>query len=143
MAEIKALSQKEFSNIASKLPFNETLLTKDYYLTIILYLIKDIGGIYLKGGTALQKTFLNYSRLSEDIDLTLTRDIKEVIKEITEILNQSQFFEKITKDKDVEGFTRLIVHYKGFSNEDESMKSDTSTKKTFQIFLCKLWLKKK
>ncbi len=118
MAEIQALSHKEFSNIASKLPFNEALLTKDYYLTIILYLIRDIGGIYFKGGTALQKILLNYSRLSEDIDLSLTRDIKEVIKEITKLLEESNFFEKIAKDKDVEGFTRLIVHYKGFSNEE-------------------------
>ena len=117
MAEIKKLTVDEFKDIASKLPFNEIILDKDYRLTFILYLIKDVKGIYFKGGTALQKIFLNYSRLSEDIDLTVTNDIKEVIKEIKDILEKNDF-EKITKDKDVEGFTRLIIHYKGFSNEN-------------------------
>lgn len=32
---------------------------------------------------------------------------------------QNTFFNKITKDKDVEGFTRLVVHYKLFHEEDK------------------------
>lgn len=118
MVEIKKLTNDEFSDLASKLPFNSIVLTKDYYVTAILYLIKDIEGIYLKGGTALQKIFLSYSRLSEDADFTLTEDVEEVREEIISILEKSKLFEKITKDKDVKGFTRLVVHYKGFSDED-------------------------
>lgn len=118
MAEIKKLTNDEFRDIASKLPFNNIVLAKDYYITAILYLIKDMGGMHFKGGTALQKIFLNYSRLSEDADFTLTKDIGEIKRKIVNILDKSGLFEKITKDKDVEGFTRLVVHYKGFSNEE-------------------------
>ena len=118
MVEIKKLTNDEFNDLASKLPFNSIVLTKDYYVTAILYLIKDIEGIYLKGGTALQKIFLSYSRLSEDSDFTLTEDVEEVKEEIISIFEKSKLFEKTTKDKDVKGFTRLVVHYKGFSDED-------------------------
>jgi len=118
MAEIKKLTVNEFKDMASKLPFNGIVLCKDYYVTAILYLIKGIDGIYFKGGTALQKIFLSYSRLSEDADFTLTKNIGEIKRKILSILEKSRLFEKITKDKDVKGFTRLVVHYKGFSGED-------------------------
>ena len=118
MAEIKKLTNEEFKDVASKLPFNAIVLTKDYYVTATLYLIKDIEGVYFKGGTALQKIFLSYSRLSEDIDFTLTKDIAEVKEKMINILEKSGLFGKITKDKDVAGFTRLVAHYKGFSDED-------------------------
>jgi len=59
MAEIKKLTNDEFNDISSKLPFNSIVLTKDYYVTLILYLIREVDGIYFKGGTALQKIFLN------------------------------------------------------------------------------------
>ena len=118
MDEIKKIDFDLINEIAVKQGFESNLMLKDFYLTAILYLIRDIKGIYFKGGTAIHKIFLNYARLSEDVDLTLTRNIKEVIKEITKILEGSGLFEKITKDKDVEGFTRLVAHYKGFSNED-------------------------
>lgn len=117
LSAIKKLTSDEFKDIASQLPFDNILLTKDYYITIILYMIKDLKGLYFKGGTALQKIFLNYSRLSEDVDFTLTKDTKEVKEKITGILGKSKMFEKISKDKDVADFTRLIVHYRGFSNE--------------------------
>ena len=118
MDEIKAVSEDSINYISGETGFNTKILLKDYYLTTILYLIKDIKGVYFKGGTALQKIFLDYSRLSEDIDFTVDKDIKEIINEIIKILEESNIFERITKDKDVEGFTRLVVHYKGFSNEE-------------------------
>jgi len=118
MDEIKAINEDAINNLSGETGFNAKMLLKDYYITAILYLIKDVEGIHFKGGTALQKIFLNYSRLSEDIDFTLTKDLEQVKKEITGILKNSKLFEKITKDKDVEGFTRLIAHFKGFSNED-------------------------
>ena len=118
MDTIKAIDGNAINNLSGETGFNTKVLLKDYYITAILYLIKDIEGIYFKGGTALQKIFLNYSRLSEDVDFTLTKDVGGIKKEITNILKSSKLFEKITKDKDVEGFTRLIIHYKGFSNEE-------------------------
>src|SRR3989338_8045696 len=100
MDEIKKLTNEGFRDIASKLPFNSIVLAKDYYVTAILYLTKNIEGIYFKGGTALQKMFLNYSRLSEDADFTLTKNIGEIKRKIISILEKSGLFEKITKDKD-------------------------------------------
>ena len=121
MDEIKRINNDNFKDIASKLKFNPTILTKDYFLTIVLYLIKNIQGLYFKGGTALQKIVLNHSRLSEDLDFTLTRNKKDIINEISSILTKSKLFTKITKDKDVDKFTRLIIHYKDFSNKDDSV----------------------
>lgn len=121
MDEIKKISSDELNEVAAKQGFGIDIIHKDFYLTIILYLIKEVQGIYFKGGTALQKIFLNYSRLSEDADFTITRETKEVIIEITTILEKSKIFTKITKDKDVEGFIRLVVHYNDFSNKERTV----------------------
>src|SRR3989338_11416882 len=115
MDEIKAIEENTINNLSGETGFNTNVLLKDYYITVILYLIKDVEGIYFKGGTALQKIFLNYARLSEDVDFTLTEDVKNINEKIIDILEKSKLFEKITKDKDVKGFTRLVVHYKGLS----------------------------
>lgn len=111
MDKIKELLIEEFEFIVSEKEFNRELLAKDYYITILLYLMKDIRGIYFKGGTALQKTILDYARISEDIDFTLERDLSSVKQEIIAVINSSKLFGTITKDKDVSRFTRLIVPY--------------------------------
>lgn len=121
MDEIKKISQDIIKEIIADKGFDPDLVLKDYYITVILYLLKDMEGIYFKGGTALQKTFLEYPRLSEDIDFTLTENIEKVKHEIESKLEKSGLFQEITKDKDVDGFTRLIVHYKGFSGEDSAV----------------------
>ena len=96
--------------------FNIQLIEKDYLLTELLYLIKDVDGIYFKGGTALNKIFLDHARLSEDLDFTVTRDVKKVEKEIKQKLKGTKF-DTITHDKRVHQFVRLIVHYKLFHDE--------------------------
>lgn len=121
MDEIKKISEDEINEIASQYPFNRVLLTKDYYITALLYLLRDVEGIYFKGGTALQKIFLDYSRISEDIDFTLSRDLEKVKAEIKKIITGAGLFDKITQDKDVEGFTRLVAYYKGFTGKGDSI----------------------
>ncbi len=111
MAEIKGLVKNELELIAAEHRFQQKLLAKDYHITILLYLLKDIKGIYFKGGTALNKTILNYSRISEDIDFTLDRELSQVRKEIIKAVGDSGIFGKITQDKDVDKFVRLIVPY--------------------------------
>ncbi|MBU2099783.1 nucleotidyl transferase AbiEii/AbiGii toxin family protein [Candidatus Micrarchaeota archaeon] len=133
MDEIKKLSESEFKDLAVLLKFNPIFLAKDYYLTLVLYLIRNINRIYFKGGTALQKIFLNYSRLSEDIDFTVTKDISIVKQEIISALQESGFFERITEDKTVEDFTRLVVHYTGFNGEKEKVFIDLN--KRAKLFL--------
>lgn len=109
MDEIKRISSLEFKDLNSKYPFEPRLLLKDYYLTMILYAIKDVKGIYFKGGTALNKIFLDHARLSEDIDFTLTRDEKEVRDEILIILKKLDFFKDYKEGKDFIGFSRMII----------------------------------
>jgi len=111
MDRIKRITAEELDSIVANYPFNRPLITKDYFLTLILYLIRDVHGIYFKGGTALNKIFLDHARLSEDLDFTISRDTLEIQKEISKILNESGFFGDITEDKNVEGFLRMVVHY--------------------------------
>ena len=111
MDELKNIEKDKLDLIIAEKGFSPVLFIKDYYLTVILYLIKDIKGIYFKGGTALQKTILDYSRLSEDIDFTIDRNLEDVKKEIMKNIDESKLFGEITKDKDVTEFTRLIIPY--------------------------------
>ncbi len=109
MDEIKTISNIEFNVINSQHPFQRALLVKDYYLTVILYLIKDVEGIYFKGGTAINKIILEHARLSEDLDFALTKNQKKVKEEVSKALISSRFVRDIKEGKEVEGFLRLIV----------------------------------
>lgn len=119
MDKIKTIPIIEFNVINSEHPFQRALLVKDYYLTLILYLIKNVGGIYFKGGTAINKIFLNHTRLSEDLDFALTRNQKEVRAEIYEILKETSFVKEIKEGKDVEDFVRIIVKCSSELGESE------------------------
>jgi len=110
------ITLKDLQDIAYKKGFNIELLEKDYLLTYLLYLIKDVKGIYFKGGTALNKIFLDHTRISEDLDFTLTGKLSAIEKDIKEKL-KGTMFDKITHDKRVEKFVRLIVHYTLFHEE--------------------------
>ena len=66
MDQIKRISNLEFRQVLALHKFDQFKLAKDYFLTLLLYLIKDVEGIYFKGGTALNKVILNHARLSED-----------------------------------------------------------------------------
>ncbi len=109
MDEIKKIPAIEFEVILGKTNFLRDKLIKDYYLTLILYLIRNVEGIYFKGGTALNKIFLNHARLSEDLDFSLTRNEKEVKDEISKILAGLKFIKEITEGKNVDGFIRMIL----------------------------------
>ena len=106
----------ELKIIADKKKLNIIILEKDYLITYLLYLIRDIKNIYFKGGTALNKIFLDHKRLSEDLDFTATEDIPKIEDEIKSKL-KGTIFNKITHDKKVKDFTRLVVHYKLFHEE--------------------------
>lgn len=115
----REIAQKEIDEIIASTGFDHDLLVKDYYITYILYLLKDLKNIYFKGGTALQKTILDYARISEDIDFNIDKNITDIKKEIINMINQTGKFGKITQDKDVDKFTRLIVPYKTSFGKDQ------------------------
>ncbi len=119
MDEIKRITEAEFNEIISRTKFGREKLRKDYYLTLILYLIRNVEGIYFKGGTALNKIFLNHARLSEDLDFSLTRNEKEVKEDISKILSDSGFIKDITEGKNVDGFIRMIIKCQSDIGESE------------------------
>lgn len=97
MAEIQRITEDKIIEVIADTGFNYDLILKDYYVTVILYLLRDVKDLYFKGGTALHKIFLNYARLSEDIDLTVISDVKGIKKKIEELLTESKFFTRITE----------------------------------------------
>ena len=121
----------ELKTIASQKGFNLQMLEKDYLVTYLLYLIKDVNGIYFKGGTALNKIFLDYERLSEDLDFTLTAKVKDVEKEIKNKL-KGTIFDKITHGKITDHFIRLIIHYNLF-HEKGTIFIDLNEKATLDL----------
>src|SRR3989338_2946664 len=100
MDELKKITEDRIFEIVANTGFNFDLLLKDYYVTVLLFILKDVAGIYFKGGTALQKILLKYSRISEDIDYTLTEPLAKVRLEIEEKVRASGIFKEITRDKD-------------------------------------------
>jgi predicted nucleotidyltransferase component of viral defense system len=105
----------ELKVIAGEKGFGIEILEKDYLVTYLLYLLKDIEGIYFKGGTALNKIFLNHARLSEDLDYTITKDVKIIEKQVKDAL-KGTIFNEITHDKRVfllkKKITRFTPHLK-------------------------------
>src|SRR3989344_1480759 len=103
----------ELKIIADEKKLDIVMIEKDYLLTYLLYLIRNINNIYFKGGTALNKIYLEHKRLSEDLDFTVTDSINRIEQEIREKL-KGTIFRNITHDKRVDNFVRLIIHYKLF-----------------------------
>ena len=133
MDEIKSVTEERLYEIAIEKDFSRELIAKDYVLTIILFLLKNVEGIYFKGGTALHKVFLHHARISEDIDFTLTRNIKEVDIEIARILEDSGRFSTITHDKNVDDFLRVVVHYTLFDKISGSVFIDLNARGTLML----------
>jgi len=121
MVQTKRVDKQFIADLAGKTLFNEELLAKDYYLTRMLCIIKDVKGIYFKGGTALQKIFLNYARLSEDLDFTVTAAVTDTEQRIRELLEPQEFVKKIAHDKSVHKFVRMIIYYDNFSGEEDKI----------------------
>src|SRR3989344_1598933 len=108
----------ELRIIADNKKLDIIMIEKDYLLTYLLYLLKDIEKIYFKGGTALNKIFLNHERLSEDLDFTVTGDIVKIEKEIKDKLKRT-IFNKITHEKGTI-FIDLNKRAKIYMNPEES-----------------------
>jgi len=125
MAEIKRITETKLRYLSGEKGFNITYLEKDYFLTALLYLIKDIGGLYFKGGTALNKIVFNHTRLSEDLDFSCTVKTDEVKKKIREIVKENQeLFTKIGTDRETGKFVRIQTYYKSYFREKEYINVD-------------------
>ncbi|MHB1254369.1 MAG: nucleotidyl transferase AbiEii/AbiGii toxin family protein, partial [Candidatus Humimicrobiaceae bacterium] len=63
--------------VADKQGFRPAIIEKDYHLTRILNAVNQYLScdIIFKGGTLLNKAYLNYHRLSEDLDFSYSNDV--------------------------------------------------------------------
>ena len=100
----------EILRISANNSFAPMLVEKDYHLTKILHKIsnKKIENLVFKGGTCLNKCYLGFYRLSEDLDFVFNQDVskfsrsqvKKILdsfrREIFSILNELGF--KTNKD---------------------------------------------
>ena len=112
--ENKADLIKLFKEVAEKHKFSVILIEKDYHLTRILHKVseKQINNLVFKGGTCLNKCYLGFYRLSEDLDFTYNEDVTNLSKtQIKKILDQlrREFFD--------------ILHELGFEITSELGKS--------------------
>jgi len=106
--------------IAGKQGFRPAIIEKDYHLTRILNAVNEhlSRDIIFKGGTLLNKAYLNYHRLSEDLDFSYSSDIdistrgkrSKAISSIREKMPSFLSFLGLTSD-DPEG--------KGFNNSTQ------------------------
>lgn len=128
MDEITPVEADVLQDAAMRTGFNLPKITKDYYVTLLLYILRDIEGLHFKGGSALQKIFLDYSRLSEDIDYTVTSGISTARGAIKAAVKESGLFLKVTKDKDVRGFLRLEAHYEDVLGQKDKVFIDLNSR---------------
>jgi predicted nucleotidyltransferase component of viral defense system len=78
--------------------FVPEMLEKDYHLTKILHKIseKHMKDVVFKGGTCLNKCYLGFYRLSEDLDFIYNKDIRKYSKtQVKKILDElrREFFD--------------------------------------------------
>lgn len=76
------INLEELRRLSGKTEFFSKLLEKDYHLTKILHKIseKKIKYLVFKGGTCLNKCYLGFYRLSEDLDFVYNKDVKSMTK---------------------------------------------------------------
>jgi len=89
--ETKIDLKEELNRISKENGFAPISIEKDYHLTKILHKIseKKIKDLVFKGGTCLNKCYLGFYRLSEDLDFVFNQDVKGLSKlQIKKILDE-------------------------------------------------------
>jgi len=95
--ETKIDLNEEIYRLSVETRFPQKLLEKDYHLTRILHKISErkIKDLIFKGGTCLNKCYLGFHRLSEDLDFVFNQNVKGLSKsQIRKILSElkKEFF---------------------------------------------------
>jgi Uncharacterized conserved protein len=129
--------------LADEYGFLPSIIEKDYHLTRILNAVNDhlSRDIIFKGGTLLNKVYLNYHRLSDDLDFSYRSDIDVTTrgkrsKAITPIREKMPAFLKrlalVSDNPEGEGFNNStqyvfnIQYASVISNKQESIKLEIS-----------------
>jgi predicted nucleotidyltransferase component of viral defense system len=115
MAGIKVISENRLRYISGLKGLNLIYLEKDYFLTVLLYLLKDVDKICFKGGTALNKIFLKHTRLSEDLDFACKCNISHVKDMVVGVLeNNKDVFSGYNFENQTDSFFRIKVFYRSY-----------------------------
>lgn len=137
--EDKELFAEVISNAAVSQHKALAIVEKDYYVTMILKLLKEKAeNCVFKGGTSLSKGFHVIERFSEDVDITFTEHIGEarrkklkynVMKEISEELSMPIVnWDSIESDKDYNYYLFKYEPIDGFASNSlsEGVKVETA-----------------
>jgi predicted nucleotidyltransferase component of viral defense system len=122
------ISRAKLQNIAAERGYNLIFLEKDYFLTVLLYLIRGVDGLYFKGGTALNKIVFDHTRLSEDLDFSCRTKASLAVKKIRKIVQENpEFFTKAVAERETEKFARIHIYYKSHFGRNESINIDLNS----------------
>lgn len=87
----KELFNEVITEVNAKTGISQSIIEKDYYVTMILKLLAmSTPEIVFKGGTSLSKCFHLIDRFSEDIDITFSEHIGESRRKNLNIIFSSQ-----------------------------------------------------
>jgi len=126
--DVAFISENRLRYLAGLKGFNLIYLEKDYFLTVLLYLLRGTEGMVFKGGTALNKIFLNHKRLSEDLDFAC-RDVSGVKAEVVKILESNrEFFPRWRLENETSRFFRMKIFYRGFFSKADYVILDANGK---------------
>lgn len=128
------ISETKLRNIAAEKGYNLIYLEKDYFLSVLLYCLKDLDGMYFKGGTALNKVFLEHTRLSEDLDFSATIPISRIKLAVETIVRKNkEHFRKIEYENEGRDFARIKVFYKGYFTKSSYVIIDVNKKASIHL----------
>jgi predicted nucleotidyltransferase component of viral defense system len=136
MAEnaIRLISENRLRYISGLKRLNLIYIEKDYFLTALLYLLRDVRGLCFKGGTALNKIFLDHTRLSEDLDFAFRGKASEIEPVIIRILESGRgFFPEYRFENRTQDFFRLKIGYRGFFSRTSPVILDVNSKASVAI----------
>jgi len=111
--------------VADKQGFRPAIIEKDYHLTRILNAVNQYlsSDIIFKGGTLLNKAYLNYHRLSEDLDFSYSSDI-----DVSTRAKRSKIIEPIRKK-----MPSFLSYLELTSNNAEGQGFNNSTQYLFNL----------
>jgi len=129
---MEIIPEDKLRYLAGKHGFNILYLEKDYFLTLLLYFIRNIKGIYFKGGTALNKIFLNHKRLSQDLDFTSRVKIEKVKRQVDDALDK-KIFKKLEIDHVTKNFIRFHIFFKSYFGNESFIILDINEKASVHL----------
>jgi predicted nucleotidyltransferase component of viral defense system len=111
--------------VADKQGFRPAIIEKDYHLTRILNAVNQhlSSDIIFKGGTLLNKAYLNYHRLSEDLDFSYSSDV-----DVSTRTKRSRVIEPIRKK-----MRSFLSYLELTSNNAEGQGFNNSTQYLFNL----------